>query len=279
MVSLAVAAYMVMWMPGFYLTKAVVFFGQGHFLLAYLYQWKAKKIGLRYLVSYGVMVTALLVLYAFVPHPSQWLPIIAGVLFSIHLLGDELYIAGIERTKLVTTYLASFIALYTLVLVSSAYLIAVSVWVIALCLLPVLYVAYRRTREQSWSFLEMLMFLGVAHFVYALVTQARPAEVFVIFAFTIIAHYVRWACLRHERIHKVCDTQKHQHLQERPTLLSGASICHIEYRQKTECNNPYRDSNQIGRGHEYQRVQCNKACKIRCYQLRALNPCDIQLIS
>lgn len=192
MVSLAVAAYMVMWMPGFYLTKAVVFFGQGHFLLAYLYQWKAKKIGLRYLVSYGVMVTALFVLYAFVPHPSQWLPIVAGVLFSVHLLGDELYIAGIERTRLVTTYLASFIALYALVLVSSAYLIAVSVWVIALCLLPVLYVAYRRTREQSWSFLEMLMLLGVAHFVYALVTQARPAEVFVIFAFTIIAHYVRW---------------------------------------------------------------------------------------
>lgn len=192
MVSLVVAAYMVMWMPGFYLTKAVVFLGQGHFLLAYLYQWKAKKIGLRYLTSYGVIMAALLFLYVHVPHPAQWLPIVAGVLFSVHLLGDELYIAGIERTKLVTVYLGSFIALYALVLASSAYSIAVAVWVIALCLLPIFYVAYRRTIDQRWSFLEMLVLLGVAHFVYALVTQARPTEVFVIFAFTIIAHYVRW---------------------------------------------------------------------------------------
>jgi small GTP-binding protein len=170
-------------------------------------------------LPFQLLITALLVLYAFVPHPSQWLPIIAGVLFSIHLLGDELYIAGIERTKLVTTYLASFIALYTLVLVSSAYLIAVSVWVIALCLLPVLYVAYRRTREQSWSFLEMLMFLGVAHFVYALVTQARPAEVFVIFAFTIIAHYVRWYLFYWSRL-----SDKHE---ARSVYVRDVALVHV----------------------------------------------------
>lgn len=192
MVSLVVATYMVMWMPAFYLTKAVVFLGQGHFLLAYLYQYKAGKIGVRYLVSYAVASAVLLALCFLVPHPAQWLPILAGVIFSVHLLGDELYIAGIERTRLVTWFLGAFIALYALVLFSSAYMLSIPGWLIGLVLLPVLYVAYQRTRSGTWSLLEVLLLLGVAHFVYALMVQARPKEVFVIFAFTIIAHYVRW---------------------------------------------------------------------------------------
>lgn len=181
-----------MWMPSFYLTKAVVFFGQGHFLLSYLYQWKGGKIGLRYSLSYVGVAAFLLALISMVPQPEQWLPVVAGILFSVHLLGDELYIAGIERTRLVMVLMGAFIALYALVLISSAFMLTVPAMLVLLCLAPILYIAYRRTIEEAWTFLEMIVMLGVAHFVYALFTEARSKEVFVIFAFTIIAHYVRW---------------------------------------------------------------------------------------
>jgi len=84
----AIVLALLAFLPAHYFFLAFVMFGQGHFLMTYLYQWKAGKIGPRYLALYIPIFTLLAYLATFVL-PLPLLLLITGSVFALHFFYDE----------------------------------------------------------------------------------------------------------------------------------------------------------------------------------------------
>jgi hypothetical protein len=73
--------------------------GQGHFLGAYYYQWKAGKVRARWVFVYALLTAALFAL-AIGTYRFEWFAIGAAVLFYLHHFQDEVTLWGKERSFL-----------------------------------------------------------------------------------------------------------------------------------------------------------------------------------
>ncbi len=67
--------------------------GQGHFIAAYLYRWKAGKIGAAYITRYILIFVALIASYEYYRYDFE-LEIITALYFTVHFLVDERYLKG-----------------------------------------------------------------------------------------------------------------------------------------------------------------------------------------
>lgn len=72
--------------------------GQGHFIGAYLYQWKAGKIKAKWVMLFAGL-GLLLFIPAYLTERVEWFALGAGVLFFIHHFQDEVTLWGKERSK------------------------------------------------------------------------------------------------------------------------------------------------------------------------------------
>lgn len=83
-VTLALLAFL----PSRFFFLAFIMLGQGHFLMTYLYQGKAGKMTVRYLVAYALSLAALAYLATFVL-PLPVLLLVTGSIFALHFFYDE----------------------------------------------------------------------------------------------------------------------------------------------------------------------------------------------
>lgn len=79
------------------IATAFAVFGQGHFLGAYYYQWKAGKMGYKWLASF-LALAALLFWYGVGPEHFNTIAVVAAIFFFIHHFQDEIALFGKEHS-------------------------------------------------------------------------------------------------------------------------------------------------------------------------------------
>lgn len=94
-----------------------IVFGQGHFLAAYLYQWKAGKIGGRWLLIYAVFAAVLFGLAIFTGS-VEWFALVTSIIFFIHHFQDEASLFGKEHSVFRALEQAQPVLLYSALIVS-----------------------------------------------------------------------------------------------------------------------------------------------------------------
>lgn len=165
--------------------------GQGHFLLAYLYQWRAGKIGWRYGALYAIAFSVLLIAYQFIPEPKLWTFLIAGSIFSVHFFVDEYFLAkiawSIERILLGVV----FVGLYGALLLRALYFIEIPDAAPIIALLLLVPLVAQSIRERSLQLVDVVFMLAASVLVVLLV-QPYVISLHAALGCTILAHYVRW---------------------------------------------------------------------------------------
>lgn len=165
--------------------------GQGHFLLAYLYQWRAGKIGWRYGALYAAAFTLLLIAYQYIPEPKLWTFFVAGSIFAIHFFVDEYFLAKITLTLERILLGSTFIGLYSMLLLRALYFVTIPgvLVVIAGILLIPLIVQIVRTRVLPFT--DGIFILG-SFVLLLLLVQPHVISLHAALGFIIFAHYFRW---------------------------------------------------------------------------------------
>ncbi len=80
-------------------TKAIfIIFGQGHFLLAYLYMYKAKRISIKKVLLYVLVFSLLILLYFFVMGHSGLL-FVTALYFIVHFVLDIFFLNGKQSLR------------------------------------------------------------------------------------------------------------------------------------------------------------------------------------
>lgn len=165
--------------------------GQGHFILAYLYQWRAGKIGWRYGALYVLAFSTLLLAYQFIPEPKLWTFLVAGSIFAIHFFVDEYFLAKLSLTTERVLLGVAFIGLYSALLMHALYGIQVPYVVAIVALLLLLPVAVQAVYARTLTLRDAAFILGSLGLVFLLI-QEYVITLYAALGFTILAHYLRW---------------------------------------------------------------------------------------
>jgi hypothetical protein len=90
-------------LPFHYLVHTFIVIGQAHFFMAYLYQYRGRRMDARYLAA-AVLIGVLLIAYLMFFKEVMLLLVLISVLFSFHFAWDELALhdEGMTRGRLVT---------------------------------------------------------------------------------------------------------------------------------------------------------------------------------
>lgn len=176
-------------LPARYFFLAFIMLGQGHFLMTYLYQWKAGRIGPRYLVSYASLLALFAYFAAFILS-LQLLLLITGSVFAAHFFYDEARLYA--RDNSISLGLVWYPALlFFLVLVKLLYGTDVVPEIVVATLLLVLQSA--RQREQKGPHLStqryMLTFSAFLLILLVFPTSESPTAVL---GAIILYHYLSW---------------------------------------------------------------------------------------
>ncbi len=191
MTSFCLAALAVIWASSPVIVLMIVVLGQAHFALAYLYQWKAGKIGKRYMLSYAFVGGTLLAGYYSVPQPELWITVLAGTIFALHFFIDEIYIGKLSWSRELYVLCTSFVMLYGMVLIEALYKVQIHETIIVLIAAGVIPLLLHSIKNRSIQFFEAMALVGVTYMLFILVLP-RVISITAILGFIIIAHYVRW---------------------------------------------------------------------------------------
>lgn len=191
MTSFCLAALAVIWASPPGIVLMIVVLGQAHFALAYLYQWKAGKIGNRYLLSYAAIAGGLVTAYYVIPQPELWITVLAGTIFALHFFIDEIYIGRLVWSRELYLLCASFVALYGMVLVEAVYKLQIHEIIIFAVTALVAPLVVRRVHEKTVQFFEAMALVGLTYMLFILLLP-RVISITAILGFIILAHYVRW---------------------------------------------------------------------------------------
>lgn len=172
-------------------TLAFVVLGQGHFLLTYLYQWRAGKIGITYLSLYVLALIALYLGFAYIPDPLSWSYLIAGTIFSIHFFVDEMFINKFTLSLEQKLMGFGFFTVYAGLLVDAVYSFEAPLLISAIALVACMPLAVQRIRERSIGAIEMF-FLGTTLVLAGILYSRASIHASSILGFTVLFHYVRW---------------------------------------------------------------------------------------
>lgn len=191
MVSFLLALVSVVLLDPYQVTIAFIVLGQGHFLLTYLYQWKAGKVGITYLSLYALALCALWAGFAFIPDPLSWSYLIAGTIFSIHFFVDEMHINKMALSLEQKLVGFAFVLMYSGLLFDALYAFEAPLLLSALAFVACLPLAIEKIRARSISGAEMFFF-GSILVLAALLYSQISIHITLALGFIILFHYVRW---------------------------------------------------------------------------------------
>ncbi|HEX5774386.1 MAG TPA: hypothetical protein VFY28_00270 [Candidatus Paceibacterota bacterium] len=185
----AIIALLLIFLPAKYFLLAFIVFGQGHFVMTYLYQGKAGKVGWRYLTLYVVALGILLYLVTFVIDLSLLL-FITGSVFALHFFYDEARLYA--RDNGITLALVWHPALlFLLVLVEHLYAVDTLPIAIAATLLWVLQAARRQGSNDAHRATGWYMALFSTILLVALAAPITVPATSLLGAI-ILYHYLSW---------------------------------------------------------------------------------------
>lgn len=176
-------------LPAEHFLLAFVVLGQGHFLMTYLYQWKGKKIGWRYLTTYALALGVLAYLTTFVLSLSILL-LITGSVFALHFFYDEARLYA--RDNGISLGLVWYPALlFFLTLIKILYAVDVLPVIVVGTLLFVLQTAHRQ--EGNDPHRSTRMYMGVFSAVLlALLILPLSISATAVLGSIILYHYMSW---------------------------------------------------------------------------------------
>lgn len=207
-VSLLLTALVVFALPWNQVVWVYVILGHGHFLVAYLYQYRAGKIDRGYLARYAAWALLLLGWCAWRPN-LQHLLIVTTLSFLIHLSIDEMYLIrypldlshsplhlgrALEFAPLILLYMGRVVdSIYPGVALEGRSSRGLS-WSVVLCLVALIpygvLLVSRRYRPDgksayffAWAFLLLLACIGYS------VAALQPVK---FFALIVLYHYFSW---------------------------------------------------------------------------------------
>ncbi len=165
--------------------------GQGHFFIAYRYQYKAGKITTKFLILYLTLLTSLLAIFLYT-EAFGWLVVIAGTQFLMHFLQDEVFLFGGTHSIFTSLEVLAACVLYFGVLHDQIFFSSISGYTNLLALLLifgyVLLALFRKYRPiiPSRPVLVSLILL----FSIELFSISVPAEI--LLGSIILFHYMEW---------------------------------------------------------------------------------------
>lgn len=206
--SVGLTAALILFVPEVYLVPLFIVLGQGHFALSYLYQYRAGKVGTRYLVSYiGLSILLLaFILTATAQQAHTWTLLLASVVFGLHFFFDELFMHDDTYTVEQKLFGAGFGIQYVLVASTSVFGLWESIWSTALPFLIVSWalvipLVITSVRNRRYGVGEIFLLALLAFFSVALFIPIH-LSILQILAFTILFHYVRWYLFYAEKLRK-----------------------------------------------------------------------------
>lgn len=169
---------------------AVVILGQAHFLLAYLYQYKAGKINARYIIKYAIVFILLFGSY-YLYGWSALLSTSAGFYFVIHFLYDERHLMSeptsfegwLRLCPLIVICTPHLFLLYGLNFFEPAKSISL--------LLAGLYITSRITSKKAIT-VQDIYFLIIFITCYFMVFSLKDPSQTQVLNFIILVHYGNW---------------------------------------------------------------------------------------
>ena len=165
--------------------------GQGHFLGAYYYQWKAGKIKPMWFLAYAVLAMALFTL-AIATHRFEWFALGAGVLFFTHHFQDEVTLFGKERSFARALEQIPPIALYSTLTADALFGISSALFAVGATLASLaLYALIVRYRSYTPDALSVYLWLVAAGLIVLWTTGIRMAPE-ALLGSVILFHYICW---------------------------------------------------------------------------------------
>lgn len=178
--------------------RLFIVLGQSHFLLAYLYQWRAGKMTTPYLSLYVVLATVFFYTGIFFGF-SGWLVVFTGTLFAAHFFIDEFRMAqlpfSIGRAGIGAAFIAPYLAILTNAFIGfNALFETFFISVLFLCVGAALV-----SLQHPWTRTDFFMVIAAGSSFF-LLSMPPPPEY--LLGFIILFHYIRWYfyyffCLEH----------------------------------------------------------------------------------
>jgi hypothetical protein len=190
--SVAAAVLLGLTLTPEWLFVAVIVLGQGHFLLAYVYQGEAGKLGART----GTILLGMLLFFLWCAYvlPYSLATFLAAVFFLIHFSLDETRLFNNKHSLYTLLEAAPFVILYAALYADAAFLTHTFFW--ALIVSALIVGAYallsrsqrRRPNETSYAFFSWTLLALVAY----VIDQATHPGAFVWFLLIVVVHISIW---------------------------------------------------------------------------------------
>lgn len=179
------------------LLYAVIFFGQAHFLITYIYTNKAKKIDAHYTIKFfGLVATLGLICFFVVKHREYlpWFIVFTSVVFVLHYLSDEFKISNTKEIRYRWLALTSLTLSYSSAFISKLFSAEQSV-LYTLCILSILlflFFSYHTLRQKKTNVIPIFLFLLGNVIVSNALAFTEQVSVQQLLGFIILFHYIRW---------------------------------------------------------------------------------------
>lgn len=165
--------------------------GQAHFIISYIYQWRAGKIGIKFVLLYALAVSFLGTLILFAPDKDSLFLVLAGIVFSIHFFIDEFYVAHTKFTFERTLIGVGFVLLYGSLLFKEGYGLDFGIFLPLLAVFVGLPFIKKAIESKKISASEMLIITSSAVLILINVMDVK-ISIEAMLGFIILFHYVRW---------------------------------------------------------------------------------------
>lgn len=197
LISVVVSLLCAFFLSNNQIITTVIFFGQAHFLLAYLYAGKYGRFNKIFLIKFLILVATLGSFCFFVTKHQEFFPYViflTSVLFTFHYFNDEFKIRGLEKVDnkifAVTSVVFSFISVFLIKIFSSPF--GVSVLFLFFSIMFALFFIYQdkeytfKKNKTFFIFFAMNIFFPLFFIFKKNVSAAQ------ILGFIILFHYMRW---------------------------------------------------------------------------------------
>jgi hypothetical protein len=172
---------------------AFILLGHGHFLIAYLYQWKGGKITKGYKLAY---IPFALIFFALVFNTNDilWLSLLTGLVFSLHFFYDELRLTEqsgkLTDVNAIPILIPTAVYMATLIegLTSKDIFLYVYVLIAAVFVMGVFWKNDRKALLESMSVALHLFALALIALHYSPYSISMEK----LFGFIVIFHYLSW---------------------------------------------------------------------------------------
>lgn len=170
---------------------AFIVFGQGHFIAAYYYQWRAGKLTKVWLTYYIVGATILFTL-AYMTQAFEIIALVTMIVFLLHHFQDEVLLFGKERSLIRTLEQLGPVLMFTALTADAIFGTGTAVPTgVAVLVLAVVYlgcVLLKGYRPDSLSAYLALVTAGLLYLAFS----HTNLHIFVLSGILILTHYVCW---------------------------------------------------------------------------------------